>query len=101
MLSSWHPSTNDYLKVIDELIKNKYSAFPILVQEKETSATALERRGKYGANIYADPDGEILNEVVISGLPTTWIVNRFGQVVKTKVGGISFQEVLEVLNSID
>lgn len=100
LLSSWHPATNNYLKVMDELTKNKYSVYPILVQEKESSATALKRRGGYGLNIYADPDGEILNDIKIEGLPTTWIVNRFGQIIKEKTGDISYEEVIEVLNSI-
>lgn len=101
LLSSWHPTTNSYLKVMDELAKNKYSVYPILIQEKESSAKALKRRGGYFLNIYADGDGELIVDNKVSGLPTTWIVNRFGQVVKTKVGEITYEEIVDVISKMD
>ena len=100
LISSWHPNTNNYLKVADEISKNKINFIPVLIQEKENSAKFLKRRGGYSLNIYADGDGEMLKEKMIQEAPTTWIVNRYGQVISTKVGEITYQDVLnEVLKT--
>jgi len=101
LLPSWHPTTNRYLKTVDELFRNKVNVYPVLIQENLSSSESIKRRGGYNLNIYADPDGEMLQDINISGLPTTWIVNRFGQVVKVKVGEISYQEIISVINSIE
>lgn len=101
LLSSWSVGTNDYLKELDILNLQKINTYSILIQESKSSANSLKRRGGYENTIYADVDGEILLESDIAGMPTTWIVDRFGKVVKTKVGEITAESVLEVLNNID
>lgn len=99
LLSSWHPLTNDYLKILEELGSNKVKLYPILIQEKQASASYLKSRGGYNLNILADADGEFLKEVDISSLPVTYVVNKFGQIVYEKYGMISMQEVLDVISS--
>ena len=93
--------TNDYLKELDKLNLQKINIYPILIQESKSTANSLKRRGGYENTIYADIDGEILLESDIVGMPTTWIVDRFGKVIKSKVGEITTESVLEILNSKD
>jgi hypothetical protein len=99
LLASWHPSTNEYLKVLEDLGLNSVKSYPILLQEKPASASFLKKRGGYKLNILSDPDGEFLKDIEISGLPTTFIVNKYGQIVYQKYGNISVQEVLSLISS--
>ncbi len=101
LVSSWHPLANDYLKVADELSKNKVTFIPVLIQEKDAAAGFLKRRGGYNLDILADPDGELLKDISVNGLPTTWIVNRFGKIIQEKTGSIDAQEILKMLTSTE
>jgi len=101
LFSSWHPLSGEYLKQLVDLDENDITVFPILLQEKEAVAKFMQRRGGYDLKIYADKDGEILTDINLNGVPTTWIVNRFGQVAKEKVGEISYQEVMDEINTLD
>lgn len=98
LTSSWHPLSNSYLKTLDELNSSGVSSFPVLMHEKVSTANFLKRRGGYDLNIYADPDGEFLNDLDIKGLPATLIVNKFGKIEAIKYGDITKQEVLDVIS---
>ena len=101
LFSSWHPEANNILKVMEELNGSKYSVYPILLHEKETVARSVKKRGGFGLSIYSDNDGEVVKEKSILGLPTVWIIDRFGQVVKEKTGYVDYKEIVDTINNID
>jgi hypothetical protein len=86
---------------MEELNGSKYSVYTILLHEKETVARSVKKRGGFGLSIYSDNDGEVVKEKSILGLPTVWIVNRFGQVVKEKTGYVDYKEIVDTINNID
>lgn len=101
LTSSWHPETNDYLLELDKLSKQKVSVYPILLQEKDSISQSVKRRGGYETKIYADPDNQVVKDQSVSGLPMTWIVNKFGQVVSEKIGETSLEEVMTEISTIE
>jgi hypothetical protein len=93
LITSWHPLLNSYLNVLDDLNRDGIDSYPVLMQEKKSSATYLKKRGHYDLDIFTDPDGKLLEGIEVNGLPTTLIVDRFGQIQNIKVGSISEEEI--------
>ncbi len=93
IIPSWHPLLNDYLKVFDDLNSGGISSYPVLIHENPAVAKYLNSRGGYKLGIYTDTDGELLNGLEINGFPTTLIVDKFGQIIKSKVGNITAEEI--------
>lgn len=99
--TTWHPLTNEYLKTLEDLKNSGVSVYPIMLQEKFSTVNFLKRRGGYKLDIYSDQDGDMLKGLDIRELPVTLIVDKYGKILKQKVGLIpSKSEVLQEIVNI-
>lgn len=84
--TTWYPSTNDYLKFLEDVKNNGVYVVPVMLQEKSSLVSFLKRRGGYKLDIYSDQDGELLKDLNINELPITLIIDKHGKILKQKVG---------------
>ncbi len=96
--NSWHPNITNHLNLLNGLRLKGIKVYPVLLQEKGANAKYLKRRGGYEMNIYTDPDGIMLGSLNIHELPAYLIVDKYGNVVKQKLGDIKKEQ--EIIDAI-
>jgi hypothetical protein len=96
VLSTWFPQSTDQLAILEKLQNNQSFHTLVIMTEDPSSRTSIfAKRGNYAVPIIADPDGEIIDPLHISSLPTHFFINRKGVITKVKVGILDAEDILE------
>lgn len=98
-VTSWSPQA---LEQIVQLNKAKDGLRQIVVAGQETKARMriLLKRGGYRVPIYADPYGELTEQLMVAAVPSHYLVDQEGIVVKQMVGVLSTEELKDELGQI-
>lgn len=97
LLASWHPFSQDALKILETLYKKQRSwvLVPISVQEEKNTVSDFLERGKYSLSVYLDTRGEVGEKYQVTSLPTYYFINKKGIFQEVYIGPLSREEILE------
>ena len=91
--TSWNERSRDQIKIFDDYgIKNQEPLFAIVTinnQEDRSIVTNFINRGGYGVMVVLDETGEVGEEYKIRNLPTTYFIDKEGNVGDIFVGALS------------
>jgi peroxiredoxin len=83
---------------LDEVVaKKELNAVVIVPQETVSSVSIFKNRGGYAVPMLADPDGELVEPLSLSSMPTHIIVDRKGIVTAVKSGVFIKEELFDMM----
>jgi len=97
--ASWNPLSIDQIKIFDEYLSREGSRdlFKIITinnQEDKSVVSSFSRRSNYTLTILLDENGAVGELYGVKNLPTTYFINRHGEIKDAFVGVLS-EEVLD------
>jgi peroxiredoxin len=106
--STWNSESIDQVKIFDDYqlgISNKnkdMSARIILVnsQESKEVVSNIMRRGNYDLEVLLDQNGEVSNLYGVHTLPTTFFIDRSGDIVEIFTGTMNKNELINKMEGI-
>lgn len=99
--ASWCPPCRQEMPDIQKLANNHEDIKVVTVNSQEDKGTVLNflMENKYNFTTLLDRDGEITSQYLIRGIPTTFIINEDGVIIKKVSGALSYQKMLELIEN--
>lgn len=98
VMATWSPGTAELLPYIEELQKNKDFRFmPLFVQERKEKVASYMKSGGYDVSALVDPEGQLVEKLQVSDVPTHYIVDRRGTVKRVIKGTLNKDKLLKAL----
>ena len=102
--ASWCPPCKAEMPDIEKLYgETKDSDLVILavnVGESKNTAKSFIDDNKYSFPVLLDSDQNVTNQYNIKGIPTSFFIDKEGNVVSSKVGGISLEEMKSYISEL-
>ncbi len=92
-VTTWGEKTLSYLEEVQKLKDDGIEVLVVFVHEPKQMVDFYIKRSKFKFDYIADPDGEIVGDIVLDSYPTTAIVDNNGNVKVTKGGFVSSNEI--------
>jgi hypothetical protein len=97
-LNTWLPLATSQMAILDEVVKKKELNVIVIVPQESVSSVAIyTSRGGYTVPIVADPDGELVEPLMLSSMPTHIIVNRKGVITDVASGVFNKDELFDMI----
>ena len=97
-LTTWSPLATAQMEVLDELMENSgIRTVGVFEQETTSKVSLFMNRGGYMTNVWADEDGELVDDFSLHTTPTHVLIDSKGIVKDVVVGFLSKEELLEKL----
>jgi hypothetical protein len=97
-LNTWLPSATSQMAILDEVVKNQeINALVVVPQETVSSVSIFKERGGYSVPVVADPDGDLVDPLMLRTMPTHIIVNRKGVITAVKSGVFIKDELFDMI----
>ena len=98
-LSSWVPTAAEQVTELEKVTSNKnYKAVAVFAQQPQSLVEIFKKRGGYSLTMIADADGELLEPLDISSVPTHIFLDRKGKIVNMVRGVLGEAEIYDMLN---
>lgn len=102
--ASWCPPCKAEMPDIEKLYEEtKDSDLVILavnVGESKSEVTSFLNDNKYSFPVLLDSDQNITNQYNIKGIPTSFFIDKEGNIVSSKVGGMSLDEMKSYISKL-
>ena len=97
-LTTWSPLANAQMEVLGELKKNNgIRTVGVFEQETTSKVSLFMTRGGYETEVWADEDGELVEDFSIHTTPTHILLDSKGKVRDVVVGFMGKEEILKKL----
>jgi hypothetical protein len=97
-LNTWLPTATSQMAILDDVVKKQeLNAVVIVPQETVSSVAIFKNRGGYAVPVVADPDGDLVEPLMLSTMPTHIIVNRKGVITNVKSGVFIKDELFDMI----
>lgn len=97
-LTTWSPLVSEQMEVLDGLMENSgVRTVGVFEQETTSKVKLFMSRGGYETSVWADEDGELVDDFSIHTTPTHVLMDSKGKVRDVVVGFLSEEELLEKL----
>jgi hypothetical protein len=97
-LNTWLPTATSQMAFLDEVVKKQeLNAVVIVPQETVSSVLIFKNRGGYSVPVVADPDGDLVDPLMLNTMPTHIIVNRKGVITNVKSGVFIKDELFDMI----
>ncbi|HCM37346.1 TPA: hypothetical protein DIS61_01720 [Patescibacteria group bacterium] len=98
-LSSWVPMASEQVTELQKLANNKnYKVVVVFAQQPQSLVEIFKKRGGYSLTMLADADGELLEPLDISSVPTHVFLDRKGKITGVRRGVLNEEELLNELS---
>jgi thiol-disulfide isomerase/thioredoxin len=102
--ASWCPPCKaempDIEKLYNETNDTDLVILAINVGEIKSDVTNFLNDNKYNFTVLLDSDQNISNQYNIRGIPTSFFINKEGEIVSSKVGGMSLDEMKSYISKL-
>jgi len=95
-VASWLPDTSEQVKILESL-PDDVKVTVISPQESLPTIEIFKKRGRYSLNFFADPDGKLVEPLLLRFLPVHFFLDENGK-IKEVLYGLSSLEQLEISN---
>ena len=98
-LPTWSPTTADQLEVLTGVAHDKNIRVAVFVPHETPSAVAtFTKRGGYGLDMIADPDGKLVDKLQLAFAPTLIALDRRGVIRAVLVGHAGKGDIMTIVS---
>jgi hypothetical protein len=97
VLGTWLPDASAQIQILEDLNQDSFGKVVLVPQESKSSVEIFKKRGQYSLEFLVDPDGKLVEPLLLRFLPTHFFLDKDGKIKKVIFGTLSQEEILEIL----
>lgn len=99
--ASWCPPCKEEMPALQKLYENDENVkiLTVNVQENKDKVLNYLMENKYSFTTLLDKNGSVASKYLVRGIPTTFVIDKDGIIIKKHTGGLTYQQMLDLINN--